>query len=64
MKEKYLDIALQGMVLSFTNHYGNLPVVSSPDSKPNIKVHLTNKQKKSRIAAKRAKKARKLCRKN
>ena len=58
MNQKYLNFALHGMSIDYVNPYGNLPATSYPDSKPSRKNSMTNKQKKSRAAAKRAKKAR------
>jgi hypothetical protein len=52
-------LALAATMMNYTNPNADLPKTSYHDSKPSRKSPMSNKQKKSRDASKRAKQARK-----
>jgi hypothetical protein len=54
-----LMLGLAAAMMDYTNPYADLPEMRYSGSKPSRKSPMTNKQKKSRAASKRAKQARK-----
>jgi hypothetical protein len=59
MKKSAIMLGLAATMMDYTNVYADLTEMSYSGSKPSHKSPMTNKQKKSRAAAKRGKQARK-----